>query len=213
MRFAWSAKNIIAVAVIVFLFCFSFGLLFYKIDDISSQGLVLEGEISLLIDDLTKNSDSQDAAVARLVAMGGAAVPYIVSHLGDMRPLATRQVKLPNNYPGARERFRTYEAEVVHEALSDLLNEITGEHFPTFQDGATLEQRMENRHRWVKWCIARYPQFGETCKGADSANREVGARAISSELVSQGKKPYIPKTVAQLVNATALRRRMPFSTL
>ena len=109
---------------------------YYQANEVGSPQKVIESEISILIDELTGSADSQDAAVARLVAIGGAAVPYIVGCLGDMRPLATRQVKLPNNYSGARERFRTYEAEVVHEALADLLNEITGKHFSTFQDGS-----------------------------------------------------------------------------
>ncbi|MBC3919509.1 hypothetical protein H8L32_18630 [Undibacterium sp. CY18W] len=127
-------------------------------------------EVSHLIDELTQSPKRQEAAFLHLESMGTSAVPHIVAHLSDVRPLAERTVRLPNNFPSAREPSRYYEAEQVHEALSALLNQMTNEKFPVFYDGATFQQKMANRDKWVSWCRTHYPDEVSICEGKEGLN-------------------------------------------
>lgn len=121
--------------------------------------------VSQLVESTTRSPRSQSSAIKALERMGEPAVPYIVSHLGDMRPIAVRYVTFDNNSPQSFEAYRHYSPETVHDVLSALLNQITGERFEFVSNGATSVQRQENIREWVRWCRQAYPDQAKHCQG------------------------------------------------
>ncbi len=121
--------------------------------------------VSRLVESTTRSSHSQRSAIEELERMGEPAVPYIVSHLSDMRPIAARHVTFDNNSPQSFEAYRHYSPETVHDALSALLNQITGERFEFVSNGAMSVQRQENMREWVRWCRQAYPDQAKHCQG------------------------------------------------
>src|SRR5215475_5474831 len=75
------------------------------------------------------NAATEVDAFKSLESLGAAAVPYIVGHLDDVRPLPIKAISLENKTPDAFEGLRHYRPSVVHDALSAILNQITGESF------------------------------------------------------------------------------------
>jgi hypothetical protein len=59
--------------------------------------------IAKLVDETTKSEKRQDKALGRLQALGSQAVPHIVGHLGDIRPLASTRISLSNGTADAFE--------------------------------------------------------------------------------------------------------------
>jgi hypothetical protein len=121
--------------------------------------------VSRLIDDTTKDSKAQAHAVEVLVGMGKAAVPALVPHLGDGRPLAERSIILPNR-PG-HIHDRQFQPWTVHDAVVVLLREIApqgpaiGSHnLHTVDPG----QRAQVKRKWVNWCVGQFPAQADTCR-------------------------------------------------
>jgi hypothetical protein len=121
--------------------------------------------VSRLIDDTTKDSKAQAHAVEALVGMGKAAVPALVPHLGDGRPLVERSIILPNR-PG-HIHDRQYQPWTVHDAVVVLLREIApqgpviGSHNPHTVDPG---QRAQVKRKWVNWCVGQFPAQADTCR-------------------------------------------------
>lgn len=98
--------------------------------------------------------------------MGGEqAVPYIVGHLRDTRPLARKEISLQNKSSKTFEGVRHYAPSTVHDALAAILTQITGQYFVFVYNGATPKEREENRRKWVEWCRMRYPDQARICDG------------------------------------------------
>ena len=121
--------------------------------------------VSRLIDDTTKDSKAQARAVEVLVGMGKAAVPVLVPHLGDGRPLAERSIILPNR-PG-HIHDRQFQPWTVHDAVVVLLREIApqgpaiGRHnLHTVDPG----QRAQVKRKWVNWCVGQFPAQADACR-------------------------------------------------
>lgn len=125
----------------------------------------MEIHVSLLVDSATRSPRSQMKAMEALEHMGEPAVPYIVAHLGDMRPVASRTIAFANTSPQSFEAFRHYKSETVHDALSALLNQMTGQGFESVSNGATSAQRLQNVRKWVRWCKQAYPDHAKHCEG------------------------------------------------
>ena len=51
----------------------------------------------------------------------------------------------------------------VHDALSALLNQITGKNFDYVYNGASTEGRERNRRSWIAWCKTTYPDELKAC--------------------------------------------------
>lgn len=124
----------------------------------------LESRVSRLVDQTTKSERAARKAFNELEFLGDQAVPYLVGHLGDVRPLATRNISLENKAPDAFERVRHYTPGVVHDALAAILSQITGQSFIVVYNGATPQEREENRGRWVDWCRLTYPNQAKICR-------------------------------------------------
>ena len=125
----------------------------------------LESRISRLVDQTTKSEKAERKAFRELESIGNQAVPYVVGHLGDVRPLAVREITFENKAQDAFEGVRHYGPNTVHDALAAILNQITGQSFVIVYNGATPQEREENRRRWIEWCRSTYPDQAEICSG------------------------------------------------
>lgn len=125
----------------------------------------LEHRVSRLVDQTTESEKAERKAFSELESLGNQAVPYLVGHLGDVRPLAAREISLENKTSDAFEGVRHYGPSTVHDALAAILNQITGQNFVFVYNSATPQEREENRRRWIDWCRSTYPDQTEICSG------------------------------------------------
>lgn len=125
----------------------------------------LADRVTKLVDDTTKSEKRQDNALKELQALGNQAVPDIVGHLNDIRPLAKGKISLANKASNAFEGLRHYSPDTVHDALSAVLNQLTGESFVFVYNGATPQEREDNRRKWIEWCRIEFPTQTATCSG------------------------------------------------
>jgi len=117
----------------------------------------IETRVSGLIHRMTISEKSGTRAFSELISIGDQATPYLICHLGDMRPLAMRGVTLKNNSPDAFEALRHHSPNTVHDALSIILTQTTGHHFSPVYNGATPQEREENKQKWIDWHNSEYP--------------------------------------------------------
>ena len=103
----------------------------------------MASQVTTLVN-LSVKEGSEQKAFEGLAALGPAAVPYIVSHLGDARSLPDHAISLSNDSPDAFEGLRHYAPATVHDALSAILNQLTGQNFEFIYNGATASQRESN---------------------------------------------------------------------
>jgi hypothetical protein len=127
-------------------------------------------QVDLLIKSAPHDVRSEKDAFAALIAMGESAAPFIIGHLDDMRPLPDRNITLANNNPNVNETMANYEAEVVHDALSIILQQITHHDIGSRYDGAGLVERNVEREKirsqWVDYCKKRYRENARYCEPA-----------------------------------------------
>jgi len=126
----------------------------------------LECRISHLINQMTLSEESGTAAFTELESMGIEIVPHLICHLNDMRPVAMSEITLENDWPSAFEALRHYGPKTVHDALAAILNQITGQRFLFVYNGATPQEREENRKKWIVWYNSTYAHAHqlEPCK-------------------------------------------------
>jgi hypothetical protein len=126
----------------------------------------LSATVARLVDDTTR-TDSEAPAFLALQGLGDDAVPFIVSHLGDLRALPNPQISFQNRSPNAREARTHYGAEVVHDALEAILRQMTDQDIGAFdaerQSSERPALRRKNQEQWLKWCRARYPVRAADC--------------------------------------------------
>jgi hypothetical protein len=118
--------------------------------------------VSQLVE-MTLDAKTEQQAFKDLEALGDEAVPYIVHHLVDMRPLPIRSISLVNKASNAFEGIRHYGPKVVHEALTAILGQITGQYFVDVTNGAILQERQNNLQQWRDWCVKNYPMKSAHC--------------------------------------------------
>jgi hypothetical protein len=124
----------------------------------------MAANVTSLVNQAT-NAKTETDAFKALESLGAAGVPYIVAHLGDVRPLPVQAMSLENKSPKAFESLRHYGPKVVHDALSAILNQITGESFEFVYNGASVEARQRDSKAWRAWCAKKYPQQATICEG------------------------------------------------
>lgn len=126
----------------------------------------LSSKVAQLIDAAT-HPDLELRAFADLQALGENAIPFIISHLDDMRSLPIQQISVENHPPDAFEARAQYGAEVVHDALAAILRQMTGLDIGAFDaDRPPIERqalREKNRVSWSTWCRSRYPSRHADC--------------------------------------------------
>ena len=119
--------------------------------------------VASLIDETT-NAQTEDTAFKSLEALGPQGVPFIVAHLSDSRALPVKAISLVNKSVNAFEGLRHYGPETVHDALSAILNQITGQGFEFVYNGASSEVRERDSKAWKAWCVKSYPQMASACE-------------------------------------------------
>ena len=125
----------------------------------------LEAEVDIAVRDMGRDRASQLRSFAEIERLGKEAVPYLVGHLADERPLPAREMTLANG-SNAFERTRHYAPQTVHDALSALLNQLTGVSFLPVYNGATPERRRANHSAWAAWCVMNHPAQADACRGS-----------------------------------------------
>lgn len=135
-------------------------------DETGDTHVGLSTMVTQLVDDTTRTNSEAPAFLA-LQALGDDAIPFIVSHLGDLRALPNPQISFQNHSPNAREGRTHYGAEVVHDALEAILREMTDQDIGVFDAERPLSERpalrRKNQMQWLKWCRARYPGRAADC--------------------------------------------------
>lgn len=146
------------------IFLTTFGLLLGCVSGRSKESL--DNQVSRLVDQTTRSGRAEKMAFRELEALGEQAVPYLIRHLGDVRPLFGKEIHFENKALDAFEGTRHYGPSTVHDALAAILNQLTGQSFVFVYNGATPREREENRRMWVEWCRSTYPDQAEICSGA-----------------------------------------------
>jgi hypothetical protein len=120
--------------------------------------------VSYLVSETTKSAERESKAFAELDAMDESAIPYIVGHLDDMRPLSEPVIRLENGpNTSVNEKFGTYGPVVVHDALSLILSRIARRNCYVGYEATSFEIRQRNRSQWISWCKGHYPSQSDIC--------------------------------------------------
>jgi hypothetical protein len=119
--------------------------------------------VAQLVNDTTADSTAQAAAFRRLMGLGRAGVPYVISHLGDTRPLAEQSIWV-HGAPGRDDA--QYHPWYVHDGLMAVLKEVTGQSKGPLTGHLLPSQRAKNVRKWVAYCTERYPAQAAICQRA-----------------------------------------------
>lgn len=92
--------------------------------------------------------EEAQAGADALTDLGDKALPSIIARLDDRRPMKDRGISFKNASPEAFEAVRHYSPKQVVDALSAVLNRITGEHFFGISNGAPDAQRDREIAAW-----------------------------------------------------------------
>jgi hypothetical protein len=121
----------------------------------SAASADLDAKVAALIEEaLVERTGSR--AFQQLEALGCPAVPAIVKHLNDRRKLPVAYLRLQNKSANAFEAFRQYGPEVLTDALTAILNQVTGQHFGFIYNGGTEEERVKVVKGWREF-VAKTP--------------------------------------------------------
>jgi hypothetical protein len=124
--------------------------------------------VASLVDSTTQEA-TEARAFTELESLGSTAVPYLIGHLSDERALPVQEINLANTSPDAFEGIRSYAPKTVHDALSAILNQITGQSFGFVYNGSSAAERESNRKRWQDWCAQKYPDKAWACRDFERA--------------------------------------------
>jgi len=119
--------------------------------------------VARLVDATASDSTSQANAFRVLIGLGSPAVPYVVSHLGDPRPLPERSIWV--QAPTGRWDTQ-YHPWYVHDGLLAVLKEITGYARAPLSGHLLPSQRARSVRKWVNYCVERYPAQADVCRQA-----------------------------------------------
>jgi hypothetical protein len=147
--------------------CFALG--FAALASGSAIALSLPTPPQVMVDQLIARAvagEAPEEAFRELEALDTIGVPYLIGRLGDVRLLSVQAITLTNKSPQAFEGTRHYAPRTVHDALSAILNQITGERFEFVYNGASPEIRERNALQWRAWCKGRFPDQRKVCDGA-----------------------------------------------
>jgi hypothetical protein len=119
--------------------------------------------VARLVDATASDATSQANAFSVLMGLGRPAVPYIVSHLGDPRPLPERSIWVQAR-PGRSDT--QYHPWYVHDGLLAVLKELTGYSRAPLNGHLLPSQRARSVRKWVAYCVERYPAQAAVCQKA-----------------------------------------------
>ncbi|TCV94114.1 hypothetical protein EC912_104311 [Luteibacter rhizovicinus] len=134
------------------------GLMFLSID---ASGFATPPDIGStvdrLVEDTTKSSEAERHAFAQLIDLGSPAVPYIIGHLGDGRPLAEQIIQ--------RDQWHQEHVWYVHDGLLAVLRQTVGHGMGATDGHASASQRAAIKRKWENWCVEKYPDQSHVCRG------------------------------------------------
>jgi len=104
-------------------------------------------KVKSLIDATTRKS-AQMGAFRQLEELGEKGVPAIIMQMDDRRDLAIPAISLQNKSPEAWEGLRHYGPEKIVDAMSAILNQITGWSFGSIYNGGTERERRTTVDGW-----------------------------------------------------------------
>jgi len=97
------------------------------------------------------NAKTEQKAFVDLEALGCPAVPAIIQQMDNRRPLPDPNISLRNKSPKAFEGTRFYGPKQVVDALSAILNQLTGQDFGFIENGGTDFERTKAVQGWRKY--------------------------------------------------------------
>lgn len=127
----------------------------------------VDEQVTYLVNETTISADRERSAFDALESLGRPAIPYIVSHLSDMRPLADPEISVANKFPNAPEARALFGPTIVHDGLSILLGQMTNRECfvgkGISSSDVTERMRQRNRNQWIGWCKTHYPSQSKIC--------------------------------------------------
>lgn len=103
-------------------------------------------EVRSIVATMTR-AETETDAFNRLLHLGAAAVPAIVTQMDDRRPLPIQELVLENG-PDAWEATRHYGPQQVVDALAAILNQLTGQIFGNIHNGGSDAERQATIDGW-----------------------------------------------------------------
>ncbi|MGA7439799.1 MAG: hypothetical protein WBW32_16880 [Luteibacter sp.] len=119
--------------------------------------------VDYLVANLTRDSRTQAQAFRMLMGLGRPAVPYLVAHLGDSRPLPEQSIWVHAPVGRADTQYHPW---FVHDGLLAVLKEITGFSRAPLTGHLLPSQRAKSVRKWVAFCVERYPAQAAVCQRA-----------------------------------------------
>lgn len=86
-------------------------------------------EVTALLQRIARDPDEESLGFAKLLKLGPLAIPAIVRHLDDDRPLKNREIILTRSRPDAREPLVRYHPNTMGDALMPVLQQLSGQNF------------------------------------------------------------------------------------
>lgn len=125
----------------------------------------LETEVisQILALETTRNLAQQSETFQKLEGLGESAVPYIVKHMDSRKKLKFSVISLNNKAINSFEASRHYSPVLVVDALSAILNQITGEQFGYIYNGGTDAERDRVVKGWRQWCKEKFSKSVDDC--------------------------------------------------
>lgn len=131
---------------------------------VPDEGISEAERVTRIIDSAFTSPGAQERAFDELLLLEPGSAPYLVGLLGDQRQLPRRNITIENPPSVSFERYRTYSPEVAHDAISAILNHITGENFVFVYNGASNAERRRNQELWRQWCVSQFPGKSDICQ-------------------------------------------------
>lgn len=86
-------------------------------------------EVTALLQQIAKDPDEESLGFAKLLRLGPLAIPAIVRHLDDERPLKNREIILTRSRPDSREPLVRFHPNTIGDALMPVLQQLSGQTF------------------------------------------------------------------------------------
>jgi hypothetical protein len=98
-------------------------------DTVPEASVAYANEVTALLQQIAQNPDEEALGFAKLLRLGPLAIPAIVRHLDDSRPLKNREIILTRTRPDSREPLVRFHPNTIGDALMPVLQQMSGQNF------------------------------------------------------------------------------------
>lgn len=98
-------------------------------ETVPDDAVPFAAEVAALLELIAEDPDEEALGFAKLLKLGPLAIPAIVRHLDDARPLKNREIILTRNRPDAREPLIRFHPNTMGDALMPVLQQMSGQNF------------------------------------------------------------------------------------